>query len=1270
MSDLVGHLPPIALTWDDEAPGRRWRAMDATLVFADISGFTALTERLSARGRIGAEQIIEALNTIFGTMLTAAAQRGGELMKFGGDALFFLFRGPDHTARACDAAVEMRALLRRQRPAPDVGPIRLSMSVGIHSGEVLLLLVGSPTRELLCVGPAATAVTRAEQIAEAGQIVVTEATARRLPATATRQRNGAALLIRRKPSTRADAPLRPGGFAVPGDRLDTLLPRGLGEALAAGAPEPEHRTACVAFVRFSGTDRLLAESGPDAVADAVGEVVTSVQAALAPEGVTLLATDVDADGGKFYLASGVPRASEDDEGRMLRAMRALLDEELPLPVQIGVNRGHVFVAEVGSGFRSAYSAMGDTTNTAARIMGKAPTGHLYAAPVVLDRARTAFEVTPAGPFAMKGKQAPVPVYDVGAERGPHEVGTTSDLPMLGRDAELRAVRTAIAAIGPADGRLITISGPPGSGKSRLLAEALSGTNLRVLQVRGEPYGAASAYRVFRDPVRNLLDLAPGTPADMGAQALAALGRLAPHLLPMAPLLADLLQVAVPATPQADAIDPQFRPDQLASVVIALLEAVRPGPLGIVVEEGHWADAASTALLERLAEATAQHPWLLVVVRRDEGAGFAPAGGARVALGPLPDDVVRELVIAATVATPLRPHDVEAIVDRAAGSPLFVAEVVRTSLNLGEVEALPESIGAVLATQIDQLHPQTRRVLRYSAVLGRSFRRTVLREVLASDGIAVDRATIQDLAGFLDGDGASRYRFRNSLVRDAAYEGLAFRTRARLHARAGAAMERLSTNLDADAATLSLHFEAAGDSPRTLHYARRAADVARRTYANADAAALYQRAVEAARRVPGVCDAERAALLISLGEVRELAGVLDGSIDAYRRAYAATVDPMVRIETLVRRARVLERAGAARAALLAVAHARRLIEAAEAAEADRAHGFAPQLDTLQALIRLGQEKPALARRWAVLAVDGARATGDAEALVQALMAIDYADALLGRTVTGDCTREALQLCIDHGFRPRESVARANLGGYAFYAGRWSEAVQWYTSSREAALAAGNAFGAAETDLALAEILIHQGRAAEAKPMLSDAVRIFGASGMHFERSYGEMLLAMASLALGDAGRAGEMAQRAMTQFQQLGHAVSALEAAMVLAEQQVAQCSPAAALSILDEALAAAKGEAGVLLPRWQLVRAQALRQQGERTAALAAVEAGLLAAREMHLPYDEALLMLLSAELRPGVDAAEQVERARQILDRLGAAGEHAPPGPRHWQDHGAPGRA
>ena len=274
----------------------------------------------------------------------------------------------------------MRAGLREAASVrTSVGRLSLSMSVGVHSGDIALFLVGEPTRELLVLGPAATETARTEKAANAGEVVVSAATAARLRPGSTRPREDGQLVLRRR------APHSPRGTAPPVPHasealLRTLFPVALGEYLAPGPPDPEHRVATIAFVRFSGTDAILAEQGPGPLAEALHTVVTAVEAALDVEGVTLLATDLDTDGGKFFLGSGVPATHEDDEGRMLRALRRIADTDLPLPLQLGANRGHVFAAEVGVSARAAYSAMGDTTNTAARIMATAPVGHDPRAP--------------------------------------------------------------------------------------------------------------------------------------------------------------------------------------------------------------------------------------------------------------------------------------------------------------------------------------------------------------------------------------------------------------------------------------------------------------------------------------------------------------------------------------------------------------------------------------------------------------------------------------------------------------------------------------------------------------------------------------------------------------------------------------------------------------------------------------------------------------------------------------------------------------------------
>ncbi len=1258
MTDLRRHVPRVVLTWDDEVPGQRWREFDGTLMFADISGFTALTEKLSKRGRIGAEEIVETLNRVFGGMLDSAFARGGDLLKFGGDALLLLFRGDGHAERACDAVLEMKHALRDAASVPtSVGRLRLNMSVGIHSGRIHLFLVGEPTRELIVLGSAATLTADAEKSANAGEVVVSPGTAELLPASATRLRDDGALLLKRRQPAQppSQAPALP---TVDAARLGTLFPRELGEYLDPGAPEPEHRLATMGFIRVSGTDARLAADGPAAVADAMHVVVTRLEECLGAEGVTLLSTDLGSDGAGFFLGSGVPQSSEDDEGRMLRALRRFVDSDLPLPVQAGCNRGHVFAAEVGASTRAAYSAMGDTTNTAARIMSKATPGLLYAHPAVLEHSRTLFDTEPAGPFAMKGKAVPLLVYNVGEESGTREADAVGRLPLRGRDTELADVRAALDDALTGSGGVITVSGATGLGKSRLVREALSnrgeGTpeGITILTVRAEPYGQTSSYRVFRDPVRQLLGIARGTGDEMGEALLTSLSRVAPDLLPMAPLLADVAQVDVPSTAEADAIDPQYRPVRLAETLIDLVGRTFPGPLVLVAEEAHWTDRASAGLLERIAAATAGRPWVVIAVRRAIDSGFDPGHGTRVDLGPLPDDVIETLIHDATEAAPLRPHEVSAIVERAEGNPLFVEEAARVARTAGSLQDMPQTLQAALTAQIDLLDPVERRVLRTAAVLGRSFRSAILRETLTADGLTSDPGTMGPLGEFFERESSTRMRFRNSLVRDAAYEELAYRTRARLHRSAGLATESSSVDLEADSPTLSLHFSRAGDDERTWRYALMAGEQARGAYANADAAAQYSLALDAARHLD-VPQAELVEAWTVLGELRELAGMFETSVTAYRRAADLLVeDPVARAEILVRRAKVHERAGAHRTGLRVLTQARRLLEPVSTPAADRTRA---RIDAVTAFIRLGQQRLKDARTSAMRAAEGARAAGDLATLEQALVSIDHAETFMGMPCEGEHTREALDICVRHGWKARESIARCNLGNFAFFAGRWEQAVEDYRLSRTAAMESGNAFGAAETDINLGEVLVNLGRVDEAEPVLRNAVRVLRASGVEFNASYAEMLLARVSLARGELQQALDEITPLVARFSEMGTKLTAFEAALVQAEVLIRAGEPEQALALIDEAEDAARGEVAPLRARLCLQRSAALLAVGRLAECTALIAEGLQLTREQELPYEEALLLRVSSDLAlvegRSADAGETKEEADRLLARLGVQG-------------------
>src|SRR5829696_6628824 len=302
---LRRHVPDIALTWMAEDPHARARVVEGTLCFADVSGFTALSERLESRGRRGAEELVDTLNRVFGAILDVAAGRGGSLLKFGGDALLFLFDGPHHAPRAAATATAMHRELRRAADETTAfGRLKLSMSIGIASGDINLFLVGSTHRELVVTGPVLDATIEAEGVAVGGETLLDPTAAALLPAAATAPREEGPhrrLRWRRPPGAlapvfRTERP--PADLAL----LRTLLPGPLVEALGSEV-EPGHRSATISFIRLSGTDAVL-DKGVDVLAEALDVSIGLVEDALAAEGLTLLAVDVDRDGAKCFCAAG------------------------------------------------------------------------------------------------------------------------------------------------------------------------------------------------------------------------------------------------------------------------------------------------------------------------------------------------------------------------------------------------------------------------------------------------------------------------------------------------------------------------------------------------------------------------------------------------------------------------------------------------------------------------------------------------------------------------------------------------------------------------------------------------------------------------------------------------------------------------------------------------------------------------------------------------------------------------------------------------------
>ena len=1251
---LQAYVPRLLTEWLSKHPDRQHLTIEGSMALADISGFTALTERLSRKGRVGAEEMSDILNGTFAALFDAARPDGADLVKWGGDAILLLFRGPQHAAYAARAAHRMRTVLRSVgRTRSSAGRVTLRMSVGIHSGQFDFLLVGDPTihRELIVSGPGASITAEMESIATAGEIVFSDATAALLlPASIGVPVRGGRML--------RSAPALP-DLVVP-DGADQavdvrqLLPPPVRAHLLAAAGESEHRQVAVAFIEFSETDAVTSGGGPSAAVEALDQCVRNIQEACAAHGVSFIESDINRDGGKIMLAAGAPRSSGADDDRLLRAVQRAVERRGRLPLRAGVNHGRVFAGDFGHAFRRTYSIKGDVINTAARVMAHAEPGEVLATHEVMSRSRTVFVTRNVEPFMVKGKAQPIHAVSVGPPVGEIAEAALADDTFVGRDAEMAALRRALDAARVGQGSLVEVIGEPGMGKTRLVQEVVQdAADMVVVSGPSGSYDSKTPYVPFRTLLRGLLGVGAATSGNSTAQRLRdRVAANAPQLLPWLPLLGMVLDVDVGATSETAELDDRFRRSRMAEVLVEFLQVVLPTPTLLVFENTHLMDDASAELLRAVEAGIDGKPWVVLATRRDMPTGYVPTGSVthyhRLPLAPIDAAAALSLLDVATHAAPLSAHAMNAIAAKAGGNPLFLRALVTAALRSGSEADLPDSVEAVLGAEVDRLDPSDRTVLRCAAVLGVRFAEALLRDMLAASATPVD-ADLHRLGEFVHPDGAGMWQFRHALIRDAAYAGLPYRLRRRMHDYAGRVIESTATDLDEVCERLSMHFFYAGDMERAWRYSRMAGRRAQGLYAYTAAIGFLERAIQSEGASSAPPD-EVGAVHEALGDVRDIAGFSRDAVVAYRRARPyRRGNPVGFAALMLKEAGLHQRMGAFVTSLRLLSHARGVLAGAAGPDADAARS---RLATRYAFGKYLQGDRRAALRWSEVGVHEARASGDQDALAYAYNTRHLACIQAGVAEDEPYGDLALAIYERVGDLRMQAHCLNNLAISALQDGHWDRSAAQLDRAADVFRRIGDTANEANAQYNRADLLIRQRRFTEAEPLLAAALRAAQAADDQelvalVARETGRVLAGSGrvheALALFDAARAG---------LSELGLPLELIGLEAALADCLTDAGDVDGAISVANEAVASAEElHAESLLAAVHRVRGRALLAAGRDDDARAAFEEGLRCPDGGDGRHEYALNLLglgRLAERHGQPEATHLLNESRRILDALG----------------------
>jgi len=875
-----------------QSPEPDLQALQGAILFADISGFTALTERCAQAGAdSGAETLTGILNAYFGRLIGVIHEHGGDVVKFAGDAMLALWRSEGEaqlaqaTLRACACAQAVQETMRDYIPADGIS---LTLKAAVGAGPLVLAHIGGARErwEFLVAGTPLAQVGEVSHEAAPGEVLLTPDAAWLLRDQATGEKLDSGAL-RLKTLAAAPLPQRPAALRWPAGFTQVLrryIPYAILHRLAAGQTQwlGELRRLTVLFVN-------LPELRHDVPLARMQQIMLALQQALYRYEGSINKLSVDDKGATLVAALGLPPlAHADDAARGVQAALAMHAALTAMGVRssIGVTTGRVYCGSVGSELRREYTIMGDSVNVSARLMQKADGGVLCdAATQAASRELIAYDEGTA--LQLKGKSQPVMVYRPRL----HEAGAAARQPedrsIIGRTRERERLRRQLERLaGGGMGGVIVIEGEAGIGKSKLvsdLQDQLPRHGLQGLFGAGDAVERSLPYFAWQPICAECLGV--DLQADAATRRAAVQEKLAPYpaLARLAPLLNSLLPLELPETPLTRDMSGEVRAANTQHLITSLLQldATRR-PLLIVVEDVHWLDSASWALGLRVAQQV--RPLLLVLATRPLGAQ-APSEYRQLLQLPGTEEIKLEVMspeesvelVARRLGVEQLPEPAATLIrERAEGHPFFSEELgyalrdagwiliedgvcrMSPAAQQGSGVQLPDTVEGLIMSRIDRLTPQQQLTLKVASVIGRAFAAAVLRAVypLAQDqGQIIDHLeTLEslDLTRQDEPEPEPAYFFKHVITQEVAYDLMLHSQRQQLHAVLAEWYERnYQQDLSRHHPLLAHHWKRAGNAVKALQHLELAAEQALRSHANEEVVRFLREACEldAARPEP-------------------------------------------------------------------------------------------------------------------------------------------------------------------------------------------------------------------------------------------------------------------------------------------------------------------------------------------------------------------------------------------------------------------------------------
>jgi len=901
----------------------------AAVLFVDISGFTALTEQFAVRGPSGAEDISGVLNDFYGQWIDIIRSYGGDIIKFAGDGILVIWQSDDledATLRAAQTALKARKKLENFR----AGDRALSTRIALGAGQVTLTGLGGVFNrwEMIVAGNAVEQVGKAQALLKPGQIIASPEAWQQLKAHSFGDlvEGGHVLLngIDSKVPRESERVFNLEENSIPS--LRSYIPGAIAKRIDAGQSDwlAELRRVTSLFINIPEMRR----SGDTDLAQKLAQVL---QGAIYRYEGSVNKIAVDEKGVSLLAAFGLPPFSHEDDP--LRGVLAAQDirnavSELGLESYIGIATGRVFCGVIGNTKRREYTITGDAVNLASRLMSAADKGITATdgsnATILCDSstyeaARGRVDFSTLEPISVRGKSQPVPVY-LPQLRHAREVGRVALTDMIGRENERFALAEALRALVTKESRVVIIEGEAGLGKSRLVEELFrqaEAMNVHVLLGLAEAIEQNTPYHVWKNIATEILGLKEQQSVSEQKTGFEKMIALDEDLKEQAPLLSAILPFTIPDNEGTKNILGDARASAMHQLIIErLAQVASQTPTALVIEDVHWLDFGSWALLNLAAQRVT--PLLIVLTTRPMGnipplefAQMRDMASTRFLSLTALDNLNIETLLCQRLSVRTLPEQLVSFIrSKAEGHPFYSEELAYALRDGGYIDVkdnechitsfagnlnelnLPGSLEGVIISRIDRMPPPHQLTLKVASVIGRVF---ALQELSAIYPIKSELTALPDYLSNLEKqeltildspDPAVSYLFKHMITQEVAYNLLLFSQRRSLHR----AMAEWYENAFAhDIATyypvLAYHWKQADVPQKAIEYLEKSGEMAFRNGAFREAIQFFSQALEKAESTKdaGIPPIRIAIWLRSIGEAQMGLGQMEAARQTFRNA---------------------------------------------------------------------------------------------------------------------------------------------------------------------------------------------------------------------------------------------------------------------------------------------------------------------------------------------------------------------------------------------------